>query len=191
MGYHRFSPYFERAGDYGLEPIPEPAYPHVYELPPEELQQLAYFFVDRGPSQNVDAIADVLRDPVLGWMDTFWDRRPVLCFEDDGETLEVFDTRPTAPQRRSLYTGAARQVLLETGIRADNAPEEVLAELAQKGLLLRQKGRYLTLGCWGDPPRLRRYNPQGTLSLLSPPSPAPTDPGYSAPPPAARRAARS
>jgi hypothetical protein len=44
--FHRFSPYFDRAADYGLSLTPERAYKYVFPLPEREMANLAYYFED-------------------------------------------------------------------------------------------------------------------------------------------------
>ena len=46
--FDRFSPYFQRAAEHGLDLEPYPAYSQVYPLDAEALSRQAYFFVDRG-----------------------------------------------------------------------------------------------------------------------------------------------
>ena len=173
VGFHRFSPYFERASEFGLDPVPEPTYQYVFGVSPEEQHQLAYFFVDRdAQKQKVAAILEVFEPPVLAWRDSFWDRHPVLCFEDDGETLQVFDTRPGAKSIRSRLSGLERRVLLECEsvrswaslVRSVGECEQAVRQLEAHGLLLRLGTNLLSLGVWGDPPALPHSTPQGKLA---------------------------
>ncbi|MFY9823500.1 MAG: RiPP maturation radical SAM C-methyltransferase [Thermoanaerobaculia bacterium] len=44
--FHRFSPYYNRAADYGLSLVPEKTYQYVFPLAAPELANLAYYFDD-------------------------------------------------------------------------------------------------------------------------------------------------
>jgi magnesium-protoporphyrin IX monomethyl ester (oxidative) cyclase len=44
--FHRFSPYFDRAADYGLSLVPEKSYQYVFPVSAPELADLAYYFDD-------------------------------------------------------------------------------------------------------------------------------------------------
>ncbi len=44
--FHRFSPYFNRAADFGLSLVPEKTYQHVFPVPAADLAGLAYYFDD-------------------------------------------------------------------------------------------------------------------------------------------------
>ena len=66
--YDRYSPYQLRSQDYGVNLVPNRRYAHVYPLPTEALQDLAYFFEDErdlsGPisvPEQVEQKRDTLR----------------------------------------------------------------------------------------------------------------------------------
>ena len=170
VGYHRFSPYFEKAESYGLQLIPEDSYSYVYPFPGPETARLAYFFVDSGPSQQVQPILDLLAQPVVDWMARFWREVPILTLDDDGSCCEILDSR-FGGLRRSRFEGPARQVLLACeGVRSLSAlrreldvPDRLLEELVEQGLLVRRDDHFLGLAVRGSLPPLSQEIPLGKV----------------------------
>jgi magnesium-protoporphyrin IX monomethyl ester (oxidative) cyclase len=166
VGYHRFSPYFERASEYGVRHRPCPAYAAVYPLPAEELAELAYFYEDAPGSVRTGAEGPGLaavRARVLEWA-VSW-RRPlptVLSMAARGEDLEILDTRSVAPCRKHVLSGLERAVYLACDSAQTAASlrprfgevEGVLRELEGKRILLRHGQRYLALATAGSLPAL-------------------------------------
>jgi ribosomal peptide maturation radical SAM protein 1 len=94
--FDRFSPYHERAAEYGLLLEPVPAYRHVYPLDEAVLKDLAYFFQDsRGVSPAAAANEQRARRMVQQWRaDFFGPQRAQLVIDaDDGCHMRVRDTR--------------------------------------------------------------------------------------------------
>ncbi len=179
VGYHRFSPYFEKAEHYGLAPVPEKGYGYVYPFPPGEL---AYFFVDPGGQDRIDAILAILGEGTQNWMDRFRRDRPLLTIDDDGSTVRLLDTRFSNWPRRYEFQGAARRLLLECetirsrakllpllleeGLVADEAEfEQVLDSLLEPGLLLGRGPHLLSLAVQGEIPPLPQGIPLGRLKF--------------------------
>lgn len=121
--FHRFSPFHFRAGTFGLELDPYPFYSYVYPLEPRDLAALAYYFHDarRRPTKEELArrphLKDVMR--VLGIWNKAWGQggfgetgdAPLLLVEsDDGERIEIVDTRPCAVAPRHVVDGLAAQI---------------------------------------------------------------------------------
>ncbi|MGH6671540.1 MAG: RiPP maturation radical SAM C-methyltransferase [Xanthobacteraceae bacterium] len=114
--YNRFSPYFERAGEFGLDLVPYWAYQHTYPHDAERRARQAYYFYDRRDAANsarpwsrpgVRAVNDRLRE----WTALFLDREaapiptvrfdaPVLVAKPDGDGMIIRDTRPCAVASR-------------------------------------------------------------------------------------------
>lgn len=177
VGYHRFSPYFERAAEYGVRHRVCPTYAAVYPLPEEELADLAYFFEDapgsvrtgvEGP--GLEALRARVREWAVNW------RRPlptVLSMADVGDRLEILDTRAVAPCRKHVLRGVEREVYLACDgaqTAASLRPrwgevQGVLDELVGRRILLRQGQRYLALATAGSLPALPDPTsfPGGTL----------------------------
>jgi ribosomal peptide maturation radical SAM protein 1 len=127
--YDRFSPYHQRPGKFGLSLTPAAAAAHVYPLPLQELLDLTYYFADEGRPDlfsgvggEIMAERPAVREVqalVRSWLIAFWmGEPPVLSVEDDGEALEIEDTRSCALERRYRLAGLDRAVYLA----AEQAP---------------------------------------------------------------------
>jgi magnesium-protoporphyrin IX monomethyl ester (oxidative) cyclase len=174
--YDRFSPYHQRPGKYGLTLAPASAAAHVYPLPRRELLDLTYYFLDEGrPDAFSGAGGEIMaarpavqaiQARVRSWVIAFWmGDPPVLTVEDDGEGLDVEDTRSCAMERRYRLTGLDRAVYLA----AEDAPlKERLAarqdlegdvaaaieRLERRSLVLTLDRRLLAIGLHGPLPVL-------------------------------------
>lgn len=157
--FHRFSPYFTRAKDFGLSLVPKPSYASVYPLPPEGLQELAYYFDDRGVRTAGPGL-QALGKKVMAWQYA-WRREmalindntstdhadvepPLLRSSDDGTRLRFTDTRYCATAPTHELSGVAYHVYkccdtartpvsiaqaLQTELRVDVSKEEIAAAL--------------------------------------------------------------
>ncbi|HXH38237.1 MAG TPA: RiPP maturation radical SAM C-methyltransferase [Thermoanaerobaculia bacterium] len=155
----RFSPYHRDASAYSLDLVPEPAYAHVYPLPPDEMRDLAYYFVDRNPAPP-PALGQRLLVAWLGfWRDAHEDAsaRPVLEMHRSDETIEITDTRScrTAdhhvlpPLAARIYAACDeatdRRSLAERTSIEPTLLGEIIASLIADKLLLDFDGRLLAL----------------------------------------------
>jgi hypothetical protein len=131
LRYDRYSPYYSRAKEYGLDLAPAELYGEVYPLDEAELSQIAYFFERRGhsirPKLDGGNVARNLSDQeipddgpgrmayrqaIMDWQ-TAWNKTvPILQCEDIDEVLCVEDTRAVAPERTTKVDGLAREVML-------------------------------------------------------------------------------
>ncbi|RSV38782.1 RiPP maturation radical SAM protein 1 [Sphingomonas sp. ABOLE] len=169
--FHRFSPYHQRAADFGLTLAPYPSYESVYPVAAADLKELAYYFdaVGRPPAARMLAERPQLKRVVriVGSWKQAWDRedpadRPALLVQPDGADLVAADTRPGAPAAGYRLTGLAARLYaacdgiislaqLMTLLASDSLPvdeamvRELLADLVRRELLLEQNGRYLAL----------------------------------------------
>lgn len=112
--FDRYSPYFDQAGEYGLELRPLDFYQLTYPFPEADLGDLAYYFVDDGAGEYMIAAArwsQQLRDLVADWK-ARWDgpERPILRLERDADVAVIVDTR-SAP--RAIRLDADSLALLE------------------------------------------------------------------------------
>lgn len=158
----RFSPMFERQGDYGLTAVgPYPSYCHVYPLEERALENLAYYFAFTYPEgQEVAAYTAPLAEMIALWKE----HRGRLTLEghDDGRRLAIVDGRsPFGPPKKIVLEGLERLVCLACAdgrreaelvelarAAGENSParfSRCLEELMGKGLLLREKDMYLGL----------------------------------------------
>ncbi len=142
----RFSPYHRDAAKYGFDLVPEPAYEHLYPLDDEEMQQLAYYFVERESSR----VAGLGQRLLVAWLGIWRDsERARLEMRMDGDAIEIFDTRSCRTSERHRLEGRAAQVYLacdETTDRRQFADaEDVIASLLEDRLLLDFDGKLLAL----------------------------------------------
>jgi magnesium-protoporphyrin IX monomethyl ester (oxidative) cyclase len=171
--FDRFSVYHEHPERYGLTLVPYPSYFSVYPLPPEQMRDLAYFFIDAGaPSPPRPAPgAEALGARVAEWKALFHrDLRPVLCMTVEDGGVHFLDTRPCAPARRTTIEGLDAEAylacdpaigemqLVERLARADDPARSVeavraaLERLCALKVLLHRHGKYLGLAVAGDLP---------------------------------------
>lgn len=159
----RFSPNFYDAARLGLtEVTPVPSYRHVYPLPPEALDNLAYFFTFqyREP-RDVTSYVRRLHDEVRAWQRQ--QEAGDLFSVDTGDSLLLWDLRCMSTGLLTTLRGADRTLyqacdgacdarsLAECVAReghgrfAPDAVEQRLTPLVDRGLLLRDGSRYLAL----------------------------------------------
>ena len=153
--FDRFSPYFMMQGQYGLRLEPYDFYRLCYPLPAHSLQRIAYYFQDT--NTNAPYIRDVadwlapLREVVLRWQ-RMWAGvapRPELRAIPLQNEVLVEDSRLGTPQRYSI--SAAEHALLESAAtprledRVTPPEEEALRSLARRGLIFRERSRFMAL----------------------------------------------
>jgi len=116
MRYHRFSPYFNEAKDFGLELTPNQCYQYVYPLSAKRLNDLAYFFEKKSNKTkqmySVDTVFDS-SSPGLNQMQKLLDEwgeswsngaAPILYLIDHGHQIIVMDTRKVATSLTHVLT---------------------------------------------------------------------------------------
>ena len=154
----RFSPYHRDAAKYGFDLVPEPAYAHVYPIRGEEMEQLAYYFVERTPAR-AEGLAQRLLVAWLGiWRDQHDEgERPVLNMRRDGDAIEIEDTRSCRTAERHRLEGLAARIYAECDeaterhalrdrLACDAAEfDEAVTSLLARNLLLDFDGRLLAL----------------------------------------------
>lgn len=112
--FDRFSPYFDKAAEYGLTLTPYPAYRHVYPVSADQLADQAYFFCNSEPPSPVP---ERLVAYLFRWAELFYEARdhagilpgrsadaPVLALTDHGSHIEIVDTRPCARAAHQLLS---------------------------------------------------------------------------------------
>ena len=174
--YDRFSPYHVRPLDFGLVLEPSRAYEYVYPLPKESLRRLAYSFEDNGQRGHIHrGLQDQpgqkkLQEVVRQWNDIWHTSRPVLCVHDEGQRLQIVDTRPCANQRSwtageleaevyrlcdSAQTPAAllKQLSMRRGMEVSMQEiEPAIETLCRARVLLPLNGKLLSIGVNGKNP---------------------------------------
>lgn len=185
LRYDRFSVYHTKATALGLDLQPYSAMFDVYGLPATELNELAYFFVDRGDYDPFGKAGPVhskktdskqffqFTEKVKAWRENFWQATsPILCMEEKGDTVIIFDTRSCAKQFRNVLTGLARAIVLlsDSGCSStalnkalehdfkltasENELAKTITELKDWGYIIEIDGRYLNLAVQGEIPLL-------------------------------------
>jgi ribosomal peptide maturation radical SAM protein 1 len=194
LRYDRYSVYHNQAQQLGLKLWPISAMSFVYPIEEKHLDDLAYFFISEGSPdafRKAGAYVDILQTrpglarvlkAVREWRGEFLrGLPPILSMEDDGEVMNIFDTRRCAREFRTSLTGLARVICLacdeapmagrlqklladKCGVQA--SPSEIEAsikELRERNLLLSIDGRLINLAVKGRLPELpsRRDFPGG------------------------------
>jgi ribosomal peptide maturation radical SAM protein 1 len=164
--FDRYSPYFMKAVEYGLDLRPLDYYELTYPYNPQELRELAYYFRDQNLS--ADYFIDMAR-----WIDRVqrrtdeWASRwrqgrdgmyPFLYFEPNGGRLpKIFDSRTLAIVHHEVsdlehlllqqLTKPLSLELLASRLpeHSDSRVEADVHTLRDRGLLFEEGGRYLSL----------------------------------------------
>jgi ribosomal peptide maturation radical SAM protein 1 len=164
----RFSPLFtfgEKLGVHRIRPVR--AYSHVYSLPIEELEALAYFFdFDYSNNQDPATYVPSLTRAVERWM-SGTDFGKLIAL-DDGKSIAISDGRATARAPNYQLTGWQRVLyqvcnvgstlsriedeIIASGYEETSAQavRDCLAELIDARLLMYIDDRYLSLAIRGD-----------------------------------------
>jgi magnesium-protoporphyrin IX monomethyl ester (oxidative) cyclase len=174
--FMRFSPYHRDAAKYGFDLVPEPAYSQVYPLAEEEMQDLAYQFIDRRASPE-DGIGQQL---LLAWLGLWREEhqngtRPVLEMQRDGDALDIVDTRSCrVVDQHRLEGDAARlyaacdEAIDRDALRARlgiDRFDEIAGTLLAAKILLELNGRLLALAVDTARPRPEEMpNPGGRIA---------------------------
>lgn len=161
--FDRFSPYFTKREEYGLDLRPLDFYRLCYPIVPEEkLAELAYFFVDENLApyqvQSIEWLADLQRLSAE-WQDSWSDgEKPRLVLQDaeDDGALGVLDTRfgdrrwiPITPEeeamlRRLASPGRPDKIAAQTDVPLAEV-RAMLARFTEHKLLFEEKGSYISL----------------------------------------------
>jgi ribosomal peptide maturation radical SAM protein 1 len=159
----RFSPNFYDAARLGLTDVtPVPSYRHVYPLPQDALNNLAYFFTFRyREPRDVASYVRRLHNEVRAWQRQ-WEEGDLFSV-DTGDSLLLWDLRSMSTALLTMLGGADRilyqacdgacdvRSLTECVARSGHgrfspeAVEQRLKPLVDNGLLIRDGSRYLAL----------------------------------------------
>ncbi|MFL6313368.1 MAG: RiPP maturation radical SAM C-methyltransferase [Terriglobales bacterium] len=159
--FDRYSPYFMKAKDYGLELRPHDFYSFIYPFSSESLGQMAYYFTDTNYSaqylKDVAQWLGPLREKVKSWHTRWAGTRPRLELRMAEKLMIISDSR--FGERAAEFKISPRYLLLlfmldtprtldDVGLRAEFTPEEMeqgLMLLKQKRLVFEENGRFLNL----------------------------------------------
>ncbi|MCP5157269.1 MAG: RiPP maturation radical SAM protein 1 [Ectothiorhodospiraceae bacterium] len=175
--FDRFSPYHQSPERFGLRLRPGRFYADVFAQPEAVLRDLAYYFetdVDPhapAPRSGLDALREAVAHWRARWLDprhafAGFPVRPQLDLGDDGDGIDVRDTRGVAWRERYRVDGLGAEVLracdrargpvalaetiarrLGTAVTVGEL-EPVVAALTARRLIVESAGRLLTLGVW-------------------------------------------
>ncbi len=167
--YERFSVFHQRPESFGLTLKPEPFYSSIFPVSEKEIEELVFFFTNEKRPKDAP-LSDEMR--MLSRQVSQWSRlhkrplRPLLCMDDDGDKIKIFDTRPCATARRHELEGLqaalyrvcdpapTREALVGRFASVAGEDEIVVAieDLKAKKLLLDFHGKLLALAVPGDCP---------------------------------------
>jgi len=205
--YHRFSPSHTQQTLFGLNLSPHRSYSYVYPWDEQALEKFAYFFYDSTKKrEQIDRFDDTgvqrvglraLRNGIKNWRKE-WNTEgeiylpqpgvepATLVMSDDGEKIEITDTRQCAVQPKFYLTGLSRKVydICEQAHKQEGilrklqskydvnstweTIEPIVRELCEKGLLLELDGYFLSLALRGPLkplPSLTNY-PGGNIASI-------------------------
>lgn len=164
--YDRFSPYFEKQAEFGLDLEPHPLTEAYYPFPLEDRVALSYHFQRRDKPLNGRPSGpghEALERETRRWRQAFTPLAPTLWMRDLGERLAIADTRPGAGEVEFEIDGLQRAVVLaasqavtpdalsrECAALLGRAPEagelaEALEALQARRLVVGLDGRWLSL----------------------------------------------
>lgn len=161
--FDRYSPYFVKKDEYGLDLHPLDYYSLIYPFPEEALDNLAYYFADTNSSaeyaQTVSKWIGRIKEKIDRWIDAWKDDPvPKLLLRESGDQNFITDSRSGEVLEYPITATSARilDVLADKAKRVGdvarelsdveglNAAEEI-AFLREKGLLFQEEDRYLSL----------------------------------------------
>lgn len=161
--FDRYSPYFMKAQEYGLDLHPLDYYSLIYPFSGEALNNLAYYFADFNIgaeyAQTVSQWIGKIREQVTAWIESWKsdDEHPVLLLYKEGDQHMIRDSRSGELKEYPITAVSARilNLMAETkrigdvnkeftnGSAVDAAKE--IAILREKGLLFEEENRFMSL----------------------------------------------
>jgi magnesium-protoporphyrin IX monomethyl ester (oxidative) cyclase len=143
----RFSPYFTGKAAVNFDSmIPLEAYEYVYDLSPEQLSRIAYFFSGRSNQMISPRVHAELATAMVHWRKRYWDPDdpPILASVPLGDQLLVRDTRSIASEQIVILgplekeiLGRARSPLKLDGLVAASGAATEVEKLLGLGFLIR------------------------------------------------------
>jgi ribosomal peptide maturation radical SAM protein 1 len=170
--FNRYSPYFVRAKEYGLDLHPIDYYEMVYPFPPESIENVAYDFMDHNfDADYMRALAEwigALNERIEQWQQRHADEGgappPRLYLRERDGGASVYDSRSGEPREIPL-SATGRRVLarLDEPRRlavlarelSDLAEGELMAEIGgfrDHGLLFEEDDKLMSLILPHEPP---------------------------------------
>src|SRR5215217_562619 len=162
--FDRYSPYFVKSKEYGLDLHPLDYYSLIYPFPEEALDNLAYYFGDTNSgaeyAQTMSKWIGRIKEKIDRWIDGWKDGKagPKLLLNRNGDQYMITDSR--SGELNEYCVGAIGSRILNfladkpkrvgdvarefSDIAGFNAAREV-AVLREKGLLFQEEDRFLSL----------------------------------------------
>jgi ribosomal peptide maturation radical SAM protein 1 len=170
--FDRYSPYFVKAREYGLDLQPVDYYEMTYPLSKQSLTNLAYYFMDRNLTARYFLLMvrwiGKIREKYTQWQARWNDKdgsvAPHLFLKEDGDTTFVYDSRSGEGVEHRLSEVSIHVLKhLEKPRRAldlakafSHFPgfdvEKELAMLRERGLIFHENERFLSLVLAKEPP---------------------------------------
>ncbi|TYL71017.1 RiPP maturation radical SAM C-methyltransferase [Bradyrhizobium cytisi] len=157
----RFSPNFSSARKYGFSNVaPVPSYSHVYDLPEEDVRNLAYFFrFDYGDNRDVDQYVHSLKEAVTKWQHEawssglygLWTSASVMvvdlrsCSAEDVVDYRGLEMEVLRSCERAATIGEIESEVLASGGYSESDLEIALSLLENRKLLIHMDQKYLSL----------------------------------------------
>ncbi|HEY0727168.1 MAG TPA: hypothetical protein VGD38_03800, partial [Pyrinomonadaceae bacterium] len=161
--FDRYSPYFVKSNEYGLDLHPLDYYSLIYPFPQEALDNLAYYFNDTNTgaayAQTMFQWIDRIKEKIDRWTN-LWkgNEPPKLLLARNGDQCTFTDTRSGElnEYRLEAISGRILDFLADKAKRVGDVAREFsdlegfnaakeMAILREKGLLFQEEDRYLSL----------------------------------------------
>ena len=162
--FDRYSPYFVKAGEYGLDLHPLDYYPLIYPFPQDAIDNLAYYFSDLHIySEYVQTMSKwimKIREKVDRWIERWQSDhvRPKLFLRQNGKQSMIHDSRSNEVAEYPLgenSTRALRYLAVKPRDMVDLAREfrdvdgfdanQTIAFFKDKGLVFEENERFFSL----------------------------------------------
>jgi ribosomal peptide maturation radical SAM protein 1 len=162
--FDRYSPYFMKSKEYGLDLHPLDYYSLIYPFPQDALDNLAYYFGDSNTgaayAQTMFQWIGRIKEKVDRWMNAWKDDEdpPKLLLNRNGDQCMITDSRSGAVNEYRLepISGRILDFLADKAKRVGDVAREFsdiagfnaaqeMATLREKGLLFQEEDRYLSL----------------------------------------------
>ena len=162
--FDRYSPYFMKSKEYGLDLHPLDYYPLIYPFPVEQLDNLAYYFADVNISaeyaQTVTQWIGKIQEKVDFWIGSWRlddESHPELVLYQDGDQHMIRDSRSGELKVYPIGEVSARilNLMSDTKRLGDVANEfrdvagfdaaKEITDLREKGLLFHEDNRFISL----------------------------------------------
>ena len=175
--FDRYSPYFVKSKEYGLDLHPLDYYSLIYPFPGESLAEMAYYFADFNLgaeyAQTATQWIGKIKEKIDFWIDSWGeDGHPELVLYKEGDQNMIRDSRSRVLKQYPITEVSARilNLMMDTKRTGDVAKEfagvagfdaaKEIALLREKGLVFEEDNRFMSLVL----PRNGSFNANGNGS---------------------------